>query len=175
MLDAPGQLEIPLIVFALALAIIDWRTHRIPNLLCAIAAMYGLTLQVAINGEAGLFAALGGTAVGFAMFLPFYVVRAFGAGDVKAMATVGIFLGVQSTVHAVGFTLIAGGVLGVLTLCLKPAYTSATLRRLVGLLRTPVASMRDSKRNPSSDSRLRFPYGIAIACGVAVALIIKTH
>lgn len=175
MLDAPGQLEIVLIVFALALAIIDFRTHRIPNLLCAIAAMYGLTLQVAIHGEAGLLAALGGAAVGFAMFLPFYVVRAFGAGDVKAMATVGIFLGVQSTVYAVGSTLIAGGVLGVLTLCLKPAHASATLYRLVALLCTPIASMRDSKHNQSSHPRLRFPYGIAIACGVAVALIIQAH
>jgi prepilin peptidase CpaA len=173
MLAAPWQLEIVLIAFALAVAIIDWRTHRIPNLLCAIAAVYGLTLQVAIHGEAGLFAALGGAAVGFAMFLPFYVVRAFGAGDVKAMAIVGIFLGAQSTVHAVGFTLIAGGVLGVLVLCLKPAHTSATLHRLVALLRTPVASMRESKSDQSPHSRLRFPYGVAIACGVAVALIVK--
>ena len=175
MLAAPGQLEIVLIAFVLALAIIDFRTHRIPNLLSAIAAMYGLTLQVAIHGEAGLFAAFGGAAVGFAMFLPFYVVRAFGAGDVKAMATVGIFLGVQSTVHAVGFTLIAGGVLGVLTICLKPADANATLHRLVALLCTPLASMRDSISSQAPDSRVRFPYGVAIACGVAVALIVKVH
>jgi prepilin peptidase CpaA len=107
------------------------------------------------------------------MFLPFYVVRAFGAGDVKAMAIVGIFLGAQSTVHAVGSTLVAGGVLGVLVLCLKPAHTSATMQRLVALLHTPVASMRESQRNQSPNSRLRFPYGVAIACGVAVALIVK--
>jgi prepilin peptidase CpaA len=175
MLDDPAQLDIVLVAFAVTLAIIDWRTHRIPNLLCAIAAMYGLTLQVAIDGEVGLFAALGGAAVGFAMFLPFYVVRAFGAGDVKAMATVGVFLGVQSTVYAVGFTLIAGGILGILTLCLKPIHTTATWHRLVALLSTPVASMRDSKRNESPDSRLRFPYGVAIACGVTVALIVKVH
>lgn len=175
MLAAPWQLEIVLIVFALAVAIIDWRTHRIPNLLCAIAAMYGLTLQVAINGEAGLFTALAGAAVGFAMFLPFYVVRAFGAGDVKAMTVVGIFLGVQSTVLAVGATLIAGAALGALTLWLKPMHAGATLHRLLGLLATPVAAMRDSRRNRSSDSSLRFPYGVAIACGVAAALIIKSH
>lgn len=175
MLVTPGQLNVVLIMFVVALALVDWRTHRIPNLLCVIAAMYGVALQVALDGQAGLFSALGGAAVAFAMFLPFYVVRAFGAGDVKAMATVGVFLGVQSTVHAVAFTLIAGGVLGVLVLCLKPAHTSATLHRLVALLRTPVASMRESKSNQSSHSRLRFPYGVAIACGVAVALIVKTN
>src|SRR5687767_3277634 len=171
----PHHLDAALIVFVLSLAFIDWRTHRIPNVLCAVAAMFGFAFQIGFHGEAGLLSALGGAAVGFAMFLPFYVVRAFGAGDVKAMATVGLFLGMQSTVHAVAFTLIAGGVLGVLTLCLKPAYTSATLQRLVGLLRMPVASIRESKRNASPDSRLRFPYGVAIACGVAVALIVKAH
>ena len=169
------QLNAALIVFALSLAFIDWRTHRIPNLLCAVAAMIGLVLQTGLHGEAGLFAALGGAAVGFAMFLPFYVVRAFGAGDVKAMTTVGIFLGVQGTVLAVGVTLIGGAVLGALTLWLKPAHANATLHRLVGLLLTPVAAVRDARRNRSSDSSLRFPYGIAIACGAAVALIIKTH
>jgi prepilin peptidase CpaA len=173
MLGTQDQLNAALIVFALSLALIDWRTHRIPNLLCAVAAVIGLSLQIGLHDEAGLFSALGGAAVGLFMFLPFYVVRAFGAGDVKAMATVGIFLGVQSTVLAVGATLIAGALLGVLTLCLKPIHATATLHRLLGLLHTPVATMRATKRNQASDSTQRFPYGIAIACGVAVALMIK--
>jgi prepilin peptidase CpaA len=168
-------LDATLLAFVLSVAIIDWRTHRIPNLLCAIAAMIGLTLQVGFHGEAGLLSALGGAAVGFAMFLPFYVLRAFGAGDVKAMATAGIFLGMFSTILAVGFTLIAGALLGALMLWLKPMHASASLHRLIGMLLTPVDTVRNAKRNRSSDSRLRFPYGIAIACGVAVALIIKTH
>lgn len=168
-------LNVTLIVFVVSLAVIDWRTHRIPNLLCAVAAMIGLTMQMGLHGEAGLFAALGGAAVGFAMFLPFYAVRAFGAGDVKAMATVGIFLGVQSTVLAVGITLIAGAILGVLTLWLEPARANAKLHRLVGVLLTSVAALRDARRNGPSDSSKRFPYGTAIACGAAVALIVKAH
>lgn len=168
-------LNATLIVFVVSLALIDWRTHRIPNILCAVAAMFGLALQIGIHAEAGLLAALAGAAVGFGMFLPFYVVRAFGAGDVKAMATVGIFLGASSTMLAVGMTLIAGGVLGAAMLCVKREYASATLHRLMGLFLAPVTSMRSSKSNRSLDASLRFPYGVAIACGVAVALIIKTH
>jgi prepilin peptidase CpaA len=170
-----NQLYAVLVIFVLSLALIDFRTHRIPNVLCAVAAMFGLTLQTAIHGEAGLLAALSGAAAGFAMFLPFYVLRAFGAGDVKAMAAVGIFLGMSNTVLAVGLTLIAGAILGVLMVLLKPALANATLHRLVALLVTPIASMRDSRRNRSTDASVRFPYGIAIACGVAIALIIETH
>jgi prepilin peptidase CpaA len=175
MLATQNHLNAALIVFVVSLALIDWRTHRIPNILCAVAAMFGLALQIGINGEAGLFAALAGAAVGFGMFLPFYVLRAFGAGDVKAMATVGLFLGAAGTMLAVGMTLIAGGVLGALMLCFKSEHAAATWHRLMGLLLAPVVTMRNTRRNRSLDSSLRFPYGIAIACGVAVALIIRTH
>jgi len=168
--SAQDQLDAVLIIFVLAVAFIDWRTHRIPNLLCAIAAMFGLSLQIAFHAEAGLLSALGGAAVGFAMFLPFYVLRAFGAGDVKAMAIVGIFLGMQATVLAVGSTLIAGALLGALVLWLRPAHAGPALQRLIGLLLTPAATVRDTRSRPHSS--LRFPYGIAIAVGTVVALIV---
>jgi len=173
--SAQDQFHALLIVFVLAVAIIDWRTHRIPNVLCAVAAMFGVGLQIGLHGEAGLLNALGGAAVGLAMFLPFYVLRAFGAGDVKAMATVGIFLGFTSTVIAVACTLIAGAVLGVLVMLLRPATAGATLHRLAGLLLSPAASIRNSRTDRSLSSSERFPYGIAIACGTAVALFVFSH
>lgn len=175
MLSTPGQLNAALILFVLAVAIIDWRTHRIPNLLCATAAIVGLTSQAWMHGESGLFGALGGAVIGFAMFLPFYVVRAFGAGDVKAMATAGIFLGMPATVVAVGMTLIAGAVIGVAVLVLSRASASATMDRLKLLLVAPKASIQLSMQETGSEARQRFPYGVAIACGTAVALLITTH
>jgi len=174
MLATPTQLEAALLLFVLCVAVIDWRTHRIPNLLCAVAAIIGLSTQVWMHGEDGLLSALGGAAVGFAMFLPFYVLRAFGAGDVKAMATVGIFLGMRSTMIAVGMTLIIGAVLGLAVLLFKRSHAGPTFHRLVGLLAAPIASMRGSIQAGTTES-LRFPYGVAIACGTAAALLIGAH
>jgi prepilin peptidase CpaA len=173
MFAAQDQMHVALLMFVVAVAVIDWRTHRIPNLLCATAALMGLSSQMWLHGENGLLAALGGAAVGFAMFLPFYVLRAFGAGDVKAMATVGLFLGPETTLIAVASTLMAGAVLGLCVLLARPMHANATFHRLIGLLSSPVASMRATRQNPAD--RLRFPYGIAIACGTAVALLIITH
>lgn len=175
MLATQSQLDLTVMVFVLAVAIVDWRTHRIPNLLCAVAAVIGLSSQVWLHGAAGLLTALGGAGVGFAMFLPFYVVRAFGAGDVKAMATVGVFLGAKLTLFAVGSTLIAGSLLGLAVMLLRPAPANATLHRLIGLLSAPVAAMLASKRSAAAERGQRFPYGVAIACGTAVALLIVTH
>jgi prepilin peptidase CpaA len=175
MLATQNQLHVALLMFVVAVAIIDWRTHRIPNLMCATAAIIGMSTQIWLHGEDGLLLALGGAAIGLAMFLPFYVLRAFGAGDIKAMATVGIFLGTQATMIAVGMTLIAGGILGVAVLLVRRATTSATLSRLMGLLLSPVASMRASRQQTNPDSYERFPYGVAIAVGTAGALLIMSR
>jgi prepilin peptidase CpaA len=171
MIATPSHIDVALMAFVLSVALIDWRTHRIPNLLCAVAAILGLISQMWMHGEAGLLTALGGAVVGFGMFLPFYVLRAFGAGDVKAMATVGIFLGLKATVLAVGMTLIAGAVIGAFVLLVTPAHASATMYRLIGLFVAPASMVRRPGQDSAPSSSLRFPYGVAIACGTAAALI----
>jgi prepilin peptidase CpaA len=169
MLSTQAHLHAALILFVVSVAIIDWRSHRIPNLLCSVAAMLGLMSQAWLYDEAGLMSALGGATVGLVIFLPFYVLRAFGAGDVKAMATVGIFLGVKVTLLAVAATLISGAVLGLIVMFTQRS-AHASRYRLLALLSAPVSAMRTSMQNTAPDSMQRFPYGVAIACGTAVTL-----
>src|SRR5262245_18235676 len=134
------------IVYVTMVALIDLRTQRIPNALSATAAALGLFAQVSLNGAPGLWSALAGAAIALGMFLPFYLLRAVGAGDVKAMATVGIFLGAQATPLAVAFTLIAGAIVGVIVLLRQSSAVAARGRRFayggaiaVGTLATLVA------------------------------------
>jgi prepilin peptidase CpaA len=127
-------------------ALIDLRTQRIPNALSATAALLGLIAQVSLNGAPGLLSALAGAAIGLGMFLPFYLLRAVGAGDVKAMATVGIFLGAQATPLAVAFTLVAGSIAGVMVLLLQSSAAGGARTR-------------------------RFAYGGAIAVGTFATLV----
>ena len=54
--------------------------------------------------------AAGGLLLGFAIMLPLYVLHAMGAGDVKLMAMVGAFLGLDETLQAVLCAFIVGGV-----------------------------------------------------------------
>jgi prepilin peptidase CpaA len=157
-----------LIAYVTLVAIIDVRTHRIPNALTATAAVLGLSLQVWIHGWTGLAVASGGIAVGLGMLLPFYMLRAFGAGDVKAMATVGIFLGAQLTWLAVALTLIAGAIIGVIVLLLSCGPLS-TLYRVAGVAAAPLSSLRDGQGAGTARTR-RFAYGGAIAIGTFATL-----
>ena len=168
-----GPIEVGvLIAYVSMVALVDIDTHRIPNALSATAAVLGLSLQLWVNGAPGVLSALGGAAVGLAIFLPFYVLRAFGAGDVKAMATVGIFLGAQFTLLAAALTLVAGAIVGVIVLLLSSGATSV-LYRLAGVAAAPISSVRDRRSTASSPVR-RFAYGGAIAIGTLATLLVTS-
>lgn len=155
----------PLLVFLASITIADIGTHRIPNSFVLIAVTTATCLQIAMQGWLGLALALGGFALAFALFLPFYLLRAFGAGDVKAMGAVGAFMGPKLAFAAVLATLIAGSVLAIAFVVFCRGDIKAVFYRVVGVLSAPT-------RTTSGDRRTeRFPYAGAIAVGSVLALI----
>ena len=146
--------SICLLIFVAAAAIVDLRTRRIPNLLTISAATLGLVVNLSRTGGPGAVASGAGLLTGLAAFLPFYLAGGFGAGDVKAMAAVGAFLGPKGALLAATWTLLVGGV-GALI--------------VVAALRWKAARNESSWRL-SEAGRHRFPYGLAIACGTALSL-----
>jgi prepilin peptidase CpaA len=143
-----------LIIFVAAAAIVDLRTHRIPNLLTMSAATLGLVLNFSRIGGPGALASGAGLLLGLAAFLPFYLAGGFGAGDVKAMAAVGAFLGPKGALLAATCTLLVGG-LGALV--------------VLAALRWKSARSEDTWRLREA-GQYRFPYALAIACGTALSL-----
>ena len=149
-----SSLTLCLLIFVAAAAVVDLRTRRIPNLLTISAAIAGLLLNLWRSGGSGAVASGAGLLTGLAVFLPFYLAGGFGAGDVKAMAAVGTFVGAKGALVAAAGTLLIGGLgaLGVLAaLCWQAAHSQRDWR------------LRDAVRQ-------RFPYGLAIACGTALSL-----
>jgi prepilin peptidase CpaA len=87
----------------------DLRQRRIPNVLSLPGIIAALALHGLSDGLHGLASGLGGAAVGFVCFVPFYLLRGMGAGDVKLLAAVGAFLGPQGALLAALYSLLAGG------------------------------------------------------------------
>lgn len=52
--------------------------------------------------------------MGLLVFLPFYVLSAMGAGDIKLMSVVGAFVGVKGVLLCALFTALTGGVLALI-------------------------------------------------------------
>lgn len=157
-------LNLSLLVLVVSAAVIDLAIRKIPNLLllggwCAALGIYACS---AAPGTA-IAQGMGGAGIGFAMFLPLYAMRGMAAGDVKLMATVGLFLGPNETVHACVLTWCVGGVMALVILLFtrrwKAVYTNLRNLLLPILLRMgpPPA---DAPARPSVGS---MPYGLAIA------------
>ena len=87
----------------------DIRTRKIPNLLTVSAAGIGGLFHFATTSWVGLGWSVAGCAVGLAMFLPFFLLRGIGGGDVKLLAALGAWLGPYQAMWLDLFAALAGG------------------------------------------------------------------
>ena len=151
----------------------DIKNRKIPNLLILIGlcASLGIQLIRSTNNVPDWFF---GLLVGFGLFIPMYLMRAMGAGDVKLMALVGSFLGTSSTIGATLIVLLAGGVLAIVV-----AFRNGTLQLAMENIRFHVidiifnvAQQRSIKLTSLQTSAGDLPYAVAITLGTLIQLIL---
>lgn len=147
----------------------DVRTHRIPNYLTLGSALAGLGFQLGAHGWPGLLAGFLGLLLGFSLlFLP-YLLGGMGAGDVKALAALGAWLGPTRTFYLFLYMGISGGVMALAILWWR-GLLWAKIRQGLSLLWHwllfhPYGSGPSSKPLPKTPG---FHYGPAIAAGMAL-------
>jgi len=177
MMPAAIWLDLSLLVLVVSAAVIDLAIRKIPNLLllggwCAALAIHALAAAPAT----AIGQALGGAAIGFALFLPLYAVRGMAAGDVKLMATVGLFLGPYQTLYACILTWCIGGVMA-LVIILFTRRWSAAYANLRALLLPLLLRMGPPEPGsaPARSSVGSMPYGLAIALSTLWMLAQRHH
>ena len=161
--------------FVVVAAVFDIRTHRIPNWLVLLGAgtcIAGQMIQPALLGF-GMLGALKGIAVGFALLLPLYLLRATGAGDVKLMAMVGAYLGPWGVAWAALFSFIAGGVLALVVALSRGALGQlfANVRSMLYGTLLSATTTGKTTITPPAVSVGKLPYGVAIAIGTVVHVV----
>lgn len=155
-----------------AAAVSDARQRRIPNWLVFPGMLLGLASNALLPGGIGLSAAAIGLAAGLFAFLPFFLLRLLGAGDVKLIAMVGSFLGTAHLGGAMLATFLAGGVLA-----LAFAWHVGQLGTLAENLRVTIYGMVMRTAMPGAPTVaapppcVRMPYGVAIAAGTLLYLL----
>jgi len=156
-----------------AAALIDMRSHRIPNWLSLGGTLLALGLSVALLGvgREGLLTGLAGLAVGLAVFLPFYLMGGMGAGDVKFMAMAGTFIGPYHALLAAGLSLGMGSLMG-LAILLYRRGMPLMARRYLSSFQCLVVTGKWSYVPPttSEPAAQRFPYAAAISLGTLATL-----
>jgi prepilin peptidase CpaA len=172
-----------LIALLLAATVIDVRARRIPNALVASGTLIALAVHAIAPAGDGLFASpwgsigvvqsLLGVCAGLTLFLPLYLLRALGAGDVKLLAMVGAWLGAPLLGGATVLILLAGGAMALFVMVF-----SRTSRQVLGnvrfMLTTAVIGAQSGRLAPLEApvaSSARLPYALAILAGTAAQLV----
>jgi prepilin peptidase CpaA len=156
-----------LVVLVICASVIDVRAHRIPNRLVASGAVIGLLTQVLAPGQGDWASSLGGIAMGMAVLMPMYVLRAMGAGDVKMMGMVGAFVGPTGVLAVALLTFLAGGVLA-LAFALRKGAVLQMFQNVWTMLFGAAVSVLvggPARIDAPAVSVGRLPYGVAIAVG----------
>ncbi len=157
------------LILTLWIAVGDIRTHRIPNYLTLGIALSGLGYQIGLHGLDGAFQGILGLILGFGLLIIPYLLGGMGAGDVKALAALGAWLGPWHTFLLFCYMALAGGIiaLGVLWWrgLLWAKIRQAWSRLLNWLLQRPFGSglTRASAKKIEASG---IPYGVAIALGM---------
>lgn len=147
----------------------DLRTRRVPNGLVVCIAVSGLAYSVAVAaGAGGLLRALGGLAIGLAMWVPFYLLRLIGAGDVKFFAAASTWLGAATALRAGWLAALFGAALALTWMVRAEGWRLAWTRTALSL-RRPLRASVPAGGGQGLPVTQRVPYAVAMAAGLAGA------
>ena len=169
-LGSAGNLALPL-ALTLWIAWGDIKTRRIPNYLTLGTALSGLAYNLIFHGWAGLQQGIIGMILGFSFLILIYLWGGMGAGDVKAFAALGTWLGPWLILQLFCCMGIAGGILALGVLWWK-GMLWAKIKHGWSILLNLILCTPDGLKAPAPPSQTidGIPYGVAMALGM-VALV----
>ena len=175
-MPAQTVLELVLLVLVTVAAVVDLARRRIPNMLLLVG--WGAALPLHLLGPASgpaLLGALTGALCGLLVFLPLYLLRGMAAGDVKLMATVGLFIGPSDALQVAVIACCVGGVMALVIIVCKGSIRT-TMSNIGDLLRPlwmrvqGIPAAAEPMRHASVGG---MPYGLAIAVSTMLLILIR--
>jgi prepilin peptidase CpaA len=173
MSSLPLTIRVILAITVLTAAIYDCRYRRIPNWLNSSGLILGFGLNIFFFQTQGALSAGEGLCFAMAVYLPLYLLRGMGAGDVKLMAAVGTLVGPANWFVIFVATALVGGAAGGVFALFKKRF-SETCCNTYFLAKDLLQFRLPYRTNPQLDFRnpssLRLPHGLLIALGCLLAL-----
>jgi prepilin peptidase CpaA len=161
---------VPPLLLACWMAWGDVRTRRIPNYLTLATALAGLGFQFGMYGWAGLGQGFLGLCLGFALLIGFFLKGGMGAGDVKALAALGAWLGPLSTIYLFIYMGISGIPL-IIYFLWRRGELDAKAREWWHLAVSWLLLRADNtppSPSPPPNKAEGLPYGVAMAMGMVL-------
>jgi prepilin peptidase CpaA len=160
-----------LVPLAALITYYDARYRRIPNAFVLATLVAGLAVNSFFHGLAGAWASAGGCLLAFVLMFILHVFGAMGAGDVKLFAGIGSVIGASLVIPTFLTVVLAGGVLGVVTM-VRGGMVKETLWRVAQIFVGFLPGWEMPKFAVPAERRHTIPYGVAITFGSLISLAI---
>jgi prepilin peptidase CpaA len=149
----------------------DVHSRRIPNWLTYGSLALALAVRGTLDGWRGLGEGAASVLLCGGFFFILFLIHAMGGGDVKLMAAVSAWVGIDHAVVLLISTALAGGILAVVFMVFYKRVGS-TLRNIGMLLQyhTYFGARAHPEINAQNPEVIRLPYGLAIAIGTLYLL-----
>ena len=157
----------------LVAAFTDLKARRIPNWLVLIGLVAGFSLNAVFGGWSGVAAAGLGFGLALLIYVPLFILRAMGGGDVKLMAAVGCMAGPHNWFAIFVLASVAGAVYAVFLLLAKRSMGGA-LWNIGHIVKELIRLRMPFRSKPELDighaKALSVPHGVSIAAGTLLFL-----
>ncbi len=163
----PLNATLMLVLLVLTAAWYDVRFRKIPNWLNVGGLLFALVFG-GLQGIGSLKLACLGALCALAVYIPLYLLRGMGAGDVKLMVAIGALTGPGNWIMIFLLTAILGGVASAILVVYRRAGRQ-TFHNVAIIVDDLIHGRAPAQRTPEFDIRnkkaLRLPHGAAIAAG----------
>ncbi len=155
---------------------IDYSQKRVPNWLNVALILAGLLVQALYHGWGGVGVGTLGLLTGFGLLIVPWLMNGMGAGDVKLMAAMGVWLGPVLTVYAFAIGVVFGAVAAMVMILstgrLRMACANMGVIMVKCTSKGTLFSEFGSAKSFGSTSQL-LPYGVPLTGGAYVILAAK--
>lgn len=159
-----GHLVFPLLI-AVWISWSDLKTRKIPNYLTLSAALAGLAYNLVIYGWGGLADGALGLLIGFGFLILPYLMGGMGAGDVKALAALGAWLGPAGTLHLFCYMAVAGGLMSLAVLVWRRLLWQRIWNMVLCQEKLSALTQVPVQKTPG------IPYGVAMLLGMGLLIV----
>jgi len=155
---------------------IDYAQRRVPNWLNAALIVLGFIVQAIYFGWSGMGTGMLGLLTGFGLLIVPWMMHGMGAGDVKLMAAIGVWVGPMLTLYSFGLGAIIAGVAAVVMIVStgRLRMACANFNLILAKCTNPqtVFSEVGSAKSFGASSQL-LPYGVPLTAGTLMILAAK--
>ncbi len=152
---------------------IDYSQHRVPNWLNLALILMGFAAQGLYFGWSGVNVGLCGLLTGFGLLIIPWLMHGMGAGDVKLMAAIGVWVGPMMAFYSFALGAVIGGVAAVVMIVSTGRLRMACANMGVILMKCSSPKMMfdefGSAKSFGTSSQL-LPYGVPLTAGTLIML-----